>query len=69
MADSIDAAADLVERERAAIIARRPRMMAETVTERDCCDCGDPIPVARMKAAPWTIRCVECQQEFEGKND
>jgi DnaK suppressor protein len=36
---------------------------AEPVT--DCVDCGDEIPVARLKAAPWTTRCVHCQTMAE----
>lgn len=32
---------------------------------RYCVDCGKPIPAARLKAVPNTIRCVECQQLFE----
>lgn len=32
-----------------------------------CEDCGDRIPVARLEAAPWAIRCVECQELYEGQ--
>jgi phage/conjugal plasmid C-4 type zinc finger TraR family protein len=32
-----------------------------------CEDCGDRIPVARLEAAPWATRCVECQELYEGQ--
>lgn len=31
----------------------------------DCQDCGDQIPQARRDAAPWAVRCVGCQSDFE----
>lgn len=31
----------------------------------DCIDCGEEIPVARRKAAPSAIRCIECQAKHE----
>lgn len=31
----------------------------------DCEDCGDPIPDARRRAAPWAVRCTPCQSAFE----
>lgn len=33
-----------------------------------CEDCGDDIDLARRKAAPYSRRCVPCQQLFE-KNE
>lgn len=30
-----------------------------------CIDCGDEIEPARRAAAPWAVRCVSCQQDFE----
>ncbi len=30
-----------------------------------CVDCGSHIPVARIDAAPHTLRCVACQTRFE----
>lgn len=32
---------------------------------KDCIDCGDEIPPARRKAAPWSDRCVHCQEGRE----
>lgn len=30
-----------------------------------CVDCGEAIEPARRAAAPWAVRCLCCQQEFE----
>ncbi|MFI5323484.1 MAG: TraR/DksA family transcriptional regulator [Thermodesulfobacteriota bacterium] len=30
-----------------------------------CAICGDPIPVARLEALPYTDRCVSCASESE----
>lgn len=27
-----------------------------------CIDCGDPISSGRLKAIPWTNRCIACQE-------
>ncbi|MGE4536326.1 MAG: TraR/DksA family transcriptional regulator [Desulfovibrio sp.] len=32
-----------------------------------CCDCGEPIPGARLRILPTACRCVECQDKAEGK--
>ena len=39
--------------------------IASIVTARDCEDCGNPIPAARLKANPAALRCVPCQTKFE----
>lgn len=31
----------------------------------ECGDCGESIAVARLKARPTAIRCVDCQSEYE----
>jgi phage/conjugal plasmid C-4 type zinc finger TraR family protein len=33
----------------------------------DCKDCGSDIPPERRSAAPFAVRCNECQQKFERK--
>lgn len=33
--------------------------------ERDCEDCGDEIPVGRLKARPTATKCVHCQDKAE----
>jgi len=30
-------------------------------TNRDCLDCGEPIPKGRLKANPQATRCITCQ--------
>lgn len=30
-----------------------------------CADCGEPIPEARRRAAPFARRCATCQSERE----
>ncbi|HAS04097.1 TraR/DksA C4-type zinc finger protein [Pasteurella multocida] len=35
------------------------------LTERDCAECGLPIPPARLQANPYAYRCIQCQQEKE----
>lgn len=34
-------------------------------TYGSCMDCGNAIPVARLKAEPTAERCVQCQELFE----
>ena len=36
---------------------------------RLCVDCGDVIPLARIKAAPTVFRCIKCQSAFEHTHD
>jgi DnaK suppressor protein len=32
----------------------------------ECLDCGEAIAVARLQATPQALRCIGCQQKFEG---
>jgi phage/conjugal plasmid C-4 type zinc finger TraR family protein len=34
---------------------------------KTCRDCGDPINEERHRAAPFAVRCFECQQRSERK--
>ncbi|HEX2495065.1 MAG TPA: TraR/DksA family transcriptional regulator, partial [Steroidobacter sp.] len=34
-------------------------------TYGDCIDCGQPIPIARLKAEPTAARCLSCQEKYE----
>lgn len=36
------------------------------VSMKECIDCGERIPEARRQAASGCLRCVECQEDFEG---
>jgi Prokaryotic dksA/traR C4-type zinc finger len=42
-----------------------PEPVLEVSLEGTCCDCGDRIPSARLKALPGAVRCVPCQRAFE----
>ncbi|AWX15219.1 hypothetical protein CEP48_03140 [Mergibacter septicus] len=39
----------------------------DTITERFCVDCGELIPVKRVKAVPHCCRCIYCQEKVERK--
>lgn len=30
-----------------------------------CCDCEKNIPVARLEALPFALRCIPCQEKYE----
>jgi DnaK suppressor protein len=30
-----------------------------------CADCGHPIPAARLRALPFAVRCLSCQERLE----
>jgi len=68
--DDLDRAEALERAEREAAIARHRAFTAALVALHDieagdCTDCGESIAPARKAAAPWTTRCVGCQQQFE----
>lgn len=64
--NEFDWASDIEERERAAILARRPRLHLggddRTVVSGDCIDCNTEIPTERLIAKPDAKRCVECER-------
>lgn len=64
--DILDLASELAESERGRGVAA---VLASISGEGcdDCQDCGDQIPQARRAAAPWAVRCVDCQSDFEHK--
>jgi len=31
----------------------------------ECQDCGEPISEARLKALPWAVYCINCQEKRE----
>ncbi|HMM39071.1 MAG TPA: TraR/DksA C4-type zinc finger protein [Desulfovibrio sp.] len=67
MADEVDMAQQVHEREVAAaislIVHRREDEGPEYVDGVPCCrDCGDPIPARRLAALPGIGRCVACQE-------
>jgi DnaK suppressor protein len=32
-----------------------------------CADCDAPIPLARLRAEPWALRCVDCEARREAQ--
>ncbi len=34
-----------------------------------CDECGEPVPLARLRALPWAIRCVRCQEKHEESSE
>lgn len=62
----IEAAAEMVDRERDDEIARIQAELAEE-GEDFCIECDDPITPARKAALPSAERCIHCQAEFERK--
>lgn len=54
--ESLESYAELQERQiRAKLADLTPAI------DTECEDCGDEIPPLRKAAAPWTKRCVSCQ--------
>lgn len=70
--DKLDAATELAEAERAAVVAAnnaRQQQRLAAAQQRtasrglraDCEDCGDPIHPLRLVAMPLATRCAHCQ--------
>ncbi len=32
-----------------------------------CVECGEPIPVARLRALPFAVRCLPCRERLEAR--
>lgn len=61
--DGLERFAEIQERQmksRVADLSPTPTM--------DCDECGDPIPPLRKAAAPWAIRCIDCEELFQKRN-
>jgi DnaK suppressor protein len=61
---------DLGERDRAVLVAIRDAF--GRMRDGDyglCVDCGEEIPVARLRAVPWASRCADDQQRAEERAD
>ncbi|PCJ57864.1 MAG: hypothetical protein COA65_08965 [Rhodospirillaceae bacterium] len=66
MADVIDRAQALEERQRKAALDGVRRRTGTPAQEVDnCTDCLCRIPRARKKAQPGTTRCADCQKDTE----
>jgi len=62
----IEAAAEMVDRERDDEVARIRAGLAED-GEDICIECDDPIDAARKAALPSAERCIQCQEQHERK--
>ncbi|MCM2131433.1 TraR/DksA family transcriptional regulator [Larsenimonas rhizosphaerae] len=65
MADAADYATDINQRHLEGLLARRARLT--DYHDIECEDCGDEIPLARRRAAPFASTCIECQSIREHK--
>lgn len=70
MADEADMAQEIIVLDNttalARVINRRRGRGPVYVDGVACCrECGEPIPAARLAAAPDAECCVECQKDFE----
>lgn len=72
MADIVDMAQVQEAQWRELSLKHRPQQgdgyVVDTDTPRYCEDCDEQIPPERVKAAPYCVRCVECQERFEKWN-
>lgn len=66
-ASEVDMASQLAENERTAL-AQAVSAKLVAVGAVHCIACGDPISAKRKAAVPSSKRCVECQEDHEGRN-
>lgn len=71
MTDQADAASELEEREREAVLLAHKARIAESMRGYDpsrpryCGDCGDLIQAERLRIYPMTGRCTTCSAAAE----
>lgn len=67
MLDAADIAADNEARAMALFERQRREQATGTADPQpiDCIDCGEPVPLARLRAVPRTLRCARCADEVE----
>jgi len=53
--------------ENIALDVERALEKIEEGTYGACDDCGEAIPLARLRALPWATRCVRCQEKHEDR--
>ena len=64
--EAVGAAGLLAERS-ARKVAALQRLLQDGGEARLCEDCGQPIPLERLLAAPESVCCRDCQAEREGE--
>ncbi|CZV60942.1 hypothetical protein ASU91_03450 [Enterobacter hormaechei subsp. steigerwaltii] len=67
MADIIDTAAEIEERQRNAALYTH-RIDRNAISAERCEECDEPIPEPRRAAVPGCQTCAECQGVIELKN-
>ncbi|MCK9566251.1 MAG: TraR/DksA family transcriptional regulator [Methanothrix sp.] len=70
MGDPVDQAQNLdlmfQEQTRQRVLANATRYRPTVpISGRDCADCGDPIPLDRLRARPGATLCIDCQERKE----
>lgn len=68
MADFADISDASVDAERDAVLAAITNKLSRPGTIV-CIGCGEEISAARRNAAPWAIRCIDCQLQAERRED
>ncbi len=72
LSEMLQSIASSRNRHDALVLDRVKTALAKLTTTPDdygaCEDCGDDIPMARMKAMPWAVLCVECQGKIDGRS-
>lgn len=51
-----------------ALVEQRSAAIADALAPagvNECADCDEPIGEARLRAAPWARRCIDCQELHE----
>lgn len=61
--DRIEAAVEVLNRQRAAIVAALRRI--DTGRYGECVDCDAAVPEGRLEARPEAARCVPCQAKHD----
>lgn len=65
--DDIDLASKLIEKTIQKALNDNKAVMEDSGIS-DCISCEIPIPLARKKASPSSIRCIDCQEIEDIKN-
>lgn len=63
--DIVDRANSRVEEILNDALAEHFRSRESLPPSEDCIDCGEAIPVARIKANPNACRCIDCQTDHD----
>lgn len=66
MLDAADIAAENEARAMALFERQRREQVAMPDPQPiDCIDCGEPVPLERLRVVPRTLRCARCASEVE----